>query len=98
VVITDRAFAFQAKQLSSKHRAQSPSGNQQQPVIRANATSHRVPCAELKGNAITTAEIGLQLLQGGLKPVQERGVRYKTFDKLPIILPPRPFYFFILFF
>jgi hypothetical protein len=82
VVMTDRAFAFQAKQLSSKHHAQSPSDNQQQPALRAYTTFHRVPCAELKGNAITTAEIGLQLLQGGLKPVQERGALYEAADEL----------------
>ena len=31
---------------------------------------------------MTTAEIGQQLLQGGLKPVQERGARYEAADEL----------------
>jgi hypothetical protein len=47
--VTDRAFAVEAKQPSSKHDAQSPSANQQQPVLRANTTSHRVPCFGFKG-------------------------------------------------
>ncbi len=82
VVITHRAFAFQAKQLSSKDHAQSPSYNQQQPALRSYTALHRVQCAELKRNAITTAEIVLQLLQGALKPVQERGARYQGADEL----------------
>ena len=55
VVIADRALAVEAKQFSSKDHAQSPSDYQQQPALRAYTTSHRVECAELKGNAMTTA-------------------------------------------
>ena len=36
---------------------------------------------------MTTAENGLQLLQGGLKPVQERGALYEAADELRIRAP-----------
>ena len=85
--VTDRAFAVEAKQPSSKHDAQSPSGNQQQPVLRANATSHRVPCFGFKGAPVATREYGLQLLHGGLKRVQERGARYQVADESRLSAP-----------
>jgi hypothetical protein len=77
----NRAFAVETKQPSSKQGAQSPSGYQQQPVLRANATSHRVQWIGCKEAPILTRENGLQLLQGGLKPVQERGARYQIVDE-----------------
>jgi hypothetical protein len=80
--VTNRAFAVEAKQPSSKHRAQSPSHNQQQPVLRANATSHRVQSFGCKGARVATRENRLQLLHGGLKRVQEHGARYKVADEL----------------
>jgi hypothetical protein len=85
--VTDRAFAVEAKQPSSKHGAQSPSGNQQQPVLKANTTSHRVQCIGFKGAPVASRENGLQLLQGGLKRVQERGARYQVADELRISAP-----------
>ena len=87
VIVTNRAFAVEAKQPSSKHGAQSPSGNQQQPVLRANTTSHRVQCIGFKGAPVATRENGLQLLHGGLKRVQERGARYQVADELRIPAP-----------
>jgi hypothetical protein len=86
--VTNRAFAVEAKQPSSKHPAQSPSADQQQPVVRANATSHRVQCMGCKGAPVATRENRLQLLHGGLKRVQERGARYKAADELRIPAPP----------
>ena len=89
VIVTDRAFAVEAKQPLGKHRAQSPSGNQQQPVLRANSytTSHRVQCIGCKGAPVATRENGLQLLHGGLKRVQERGVSYQVADEFGISAP-----------
>jgi hypothetical protein len=87
VIVTNRAFAAEAKQPSSKHGAQSPSGNQQQPVLRANTTSHRVQCIGFKGTPVATRENGLQLLHGGLKRVQERGANNKVEDQLRIPAP-----------
>jgi hypothetical protein len=87
VIVTNRAFAVEAKQPSSKHDAQSPSGNQQQPVLRANTTSHRVQCIGFKGAPVATRENGLQLLHGGLKRVQERGARYQVADEFGIPAP-----------
>jgi hypothetical protein len=89
VIVTGRAFAVEAKQPASKHGAQSPSGNQQQPVLRANSypTSHRVQCIGFKGAPVATRENGLQLLHGGLKRVQERGARYQVEDELRISAP-----------
>jgi hypothetical protein len=87
--VTNRAFAVEAKQPSSKHPAQSPSANQQQPVLRANATSHRVQRIGCKGAVarVATRENRLQLLHGGLKRAQEGGVRYKVIDAPRISAP-----------
>ncbi len=49
--VTDRAFAVEAQQPSSKYRAQSPPGNQQQPVLRANTTYHCVSMHALQRSA-----------------------------------------------
>jgi hypothetical protein len=86
--VTNRAFAVEAKQPSSKHPAQSPSANQQQPFLRANAASHCVQCIGCNGARVATRENRLQLLRGGLKRVQERGARYKVADELRIPAPP----------
>jgi adenylyl- and sulfurtransferase ThiI len=80
ITLINAAFAVEAQQPSSKHPAQSPSANQQQPVLRANATSHRVQCMGWKGAPVATRENRLQLLHGGLKRVQERGARYQVSD------------------
>jgi len=87
VIVTKHTFAVKAKQPSSKHGEKSPSGNQQQPVLRANMTSHRFQCIGCKGAPVTTRENGLQLLHGGLKRVQERGARYQVADELRIPAP-----------
>ena len=89
VIVTGRAFAVETKQPASKHGAQSPSGNQQQPVLRANSytTSHRVQSIGFKGAPVASRENGLQLLHGGLKRVQERGVRYQVADEFGISAP-----------
>ena len=90
--VTDRAFAVEAKQPLGKRRAQSPSGNQQKPVLRANShtTSHRVECIGFKGAPVATRENGLQLLHGGLKRVQERGARYQVADELRSLMISAP--------
>jgi hypothetical protein len=86
--VTNHAFAVEEKQPLSKHRAQSPSSNQQQPVVRANTTAHRAQRFAFKAELVATRENRLQLLHGGLKRVQERGARYYAADELRIPAPP----------
>ncbi len=90
--ITYRAFAVETKQTFSKLQTQSPSTNQQQPVLRAKTTSHSIRRIDFKGTPGPTTnpgnrENGLQLLQGGLEPVQERGTRHEVFVELRISAP-----------
>jgi hypothetical protein len=80
VIAKNRAFAVEAKQSSSKHCAKSPSGYQQQPVLRANTTSHRFQYIDFKGPPVATRENCFQLFHGGLKRVNELGERYRVFD------------------
>ena len=88
IIVTNRAFAIETKQPSSKHCAQSPSGNQQQPVLRANTTSHRVRWISFKGAPVTTLENRHHTHGGDLKPVQERGARYEAADELRLCAAP----------
>jgi hypothetical protein len=85
--VTDHTFAVEAKQPSNKRCAQSPPGNQQQPVLRANTTSHRVRCIGLRKPPVTTRKNSLQLLHGGLEPVQEHGALDKLVDELRLLAP-----------
>jgi hypothetical protein len=92
--MTDRAFAVETKQPFSKLQTQSPSSNQQQPVLRAKTTSHSIQRIDFKGTPGPTTnpgnrENGLQLLQGGLEPVQERGTHQEV-DELRISAPSPP--------
>ena len=72
--MTNRECAVEAKQPSSKRRAQS-SSDQQQPVLRANTASQLIQCTYFKGAPVANRETCLQLLHGGLKRVQKRGAR-----------------------
>jgi hypothetical protein len=83
----NRAFAVEANQPSSKHRAKLPSANQKQPVLRANATSHRVQCFGIKATVVATRENRPELLHGGLKRVQEHGARYRVANELRLSVP-----------
>jgi hypothetical protein len=75
--------------LLEKQKKTGPSDNQQQPVLRANSytTSHRIQYIGFKGAPVATRENGLQLLDGGLKRVQERGARDEVVDESFISAP-----------
>jgi hypothetical protein len=80
ITFINRAFVVETKQLSSKQRTQSPSVKQQQPVLRANATSHRVRYIGCKGEPVATRKTRMHVIHCGLKPIQERGEHYKASD------------------
>ena len=72
----DNKVTWRSEQPLRKHRAQTPFGNQQQPV------HHRAQRIPFKTKPKTTWENSAQLLQAGFKREQERGLRYQGFDGL----------------
>ena len=84
--MTNREFSIEAKQPSSKRRAQS-SSDQQQPALRANTASQLIECTDFKGVPVATRTTCLQLLHGGLKRMQKRGACYEVADELRMSEP-----------
>jgi hypothetical protein len=70
-----------------KHRAQPPFGNQQQPVHTAEPNRHRSQRIPFKTKPKTTWEYRLQLLQAGLKPVQERALCHQGIGAMGFSAP-----------
>ncbi len=70
------------KQPLRKHCAQSPFRNQEQLFHTAEPNRHRAQRIPFKTKTQTTWENGLQLLQAGLKPEQERGLGDQGIDEM----------------
>ena len=85
--MVDTEVTRRTEQPLRKQRAQPPFGSQQQPVHTAEPNRHRAQRIPFKTKPKTTWKNGLQLLQAGLKPVQERGLCYQGIDKLGFSAP-----------
>jgi hypothetical protein len=85
--MVDTKVARRTEQPLRKQRAQPPFGSQQQPVHTAEPNRHRAQRIPFKTKPKTTWKNGLQLVQAGLKPVQERGLCYQGIDELGFSAP-----------
>ena len=85
--IVDSELTRRTQQPLRKHRAQSPFRNQQQQAQMAQVSRHRAQQIPFKTKPKTTWENRLQLLQAGLKPVQERGLCHQGIDAMVFSAP-----------
>jgi hypothetical protein len=72
-----------------KRRGQPPFGGQEQPVVTAEPNRHRAQriLFKTKPKSQATWENRLQLLQAGLKPVQEQGLCDQGIDAMVFSAP-----------